>query len=1512
MLERFFRPGTAYASLVVLAFSAVAAQAQTTSLYLQSQSGEFVGAGATQTVGAGDATFGVSATSAAIFATVVKPDGTSWNIDLFAPMGSVIAAGTYINATRFPTAAWPALDVYGDGRGCESLTGRFLIRELDIDGGGAVVRFAADFEQHCEDASPGLFGALRFNSTVASLSPFDGAYPDYRITVVPSSHGVVTGGGLSCGPSQTTCTKSFTFSQSITLTATAASGYRFSEWAGACVTTPLVSSVTVNVNAPKQCEALFVASSEPPLTTALYLESQPGDPVGGGATTTITSFDAAFSFSLSGSRLTATIAPPSFSPFWFVSLELPSEPGLVPGTYLNAVGTASGIRPAISIRGSQGSCNTSTGRFVVREFLQGPFGRVVRLAIDFEQHCNDGSPALFGALRYNSTISSLSPFDGAYPDYRLIVTQPAHGTITGDGISCGAGGGTCIRTLSSPAGITLTATPDAGYAFAGWGGGCFGGPSVSVFVNQPKQCEAFFESLTSPSAHSSLFIDSRSGDPVGQGLQWFYMPGNSRWSAFPINTFDGRGVNITIDGATRWSLDFDADGRRELTPGTYLGAIRYSQNGQGAGLSVNGSSCSTVTGRFVVHEVEFGAAGSIVRFAADFEQHCDDRDAGLYGSIRFNSTIPSAPPFGGAYPDYRLTIVRPDRGTVSGPGIACSASQATCVTTLAAPASLTLTAAPDVGFVFVGWTGACSGTSTTAVRVNQPLRCEALFDSAVSPSRTVLYMRSDPGDTVGLGQEWLYSAGAAWNVTLIEFGTRRGVRVAVADATPWSLDFYAGVNATIAPGTFLGVPRYSFGSSGPGMHVSRSSACNTLLGRFVVREIVFAGDGSIARFAADFEQHCNGADAALIGAVRYNSTVSAFAPFDGVYPDYRLTIARASNGVVAGAGLACGTNQVGCVRVSGSPFEVELTASPDPGFMFVGWRGTCRGGSRTTVRVNQPLSCEAMFDSLASPTTRTVLAADSQAGDTMGLGRQWFVGPNDGVWTVSPLDSARRRGVQISIADNPSWTLQFDAGTGNTLVPGTYAPIVRSFFSSSFVPGMSISIGNGFCSQITGRFVVREIEFATDNKVIRFAADFEQHCEGRDPALFGAVRFNSTIPTFTAFDGIYPRYTLTLAPGAHGIVTGGGFDCGPGRGACSQLFSAPTTITLTATPERGYALRGWTGDCSGLRTTSIRVNTISQCAPIFVPVVVPHDLDGDGSGDLTVWRPADGTWYWATSSSGFDDTAARAKTWGSTALGDVPFLADIDGDAIEDLVVWRASSGTWFWLLSSSGYDYAGAGSKQWGASALGDIPMLGDMDGDGRADLVIWRPINGTFYWLTSSSGYSYSFARGVQWGNQNEGDKPMLGDFDGDGLQDLVVWRASTGTWFWLPSSSGYSYPSARSVQWGSAAEGDVVFTGDLDGDARSELIVWRPGSGTWFWLTSANGYGYAQQRMQAWGNAALGDVPAIGDFDGDRSVDLAVWRRSTGTWYWLTSSSGFAPAAARAKQWGSQAAGDVPIVK
>ena len=94
-------------------------------------------------------------------------------------------------------------------------------------------------------------------------------------------------------------------------------------------------------------------------------------------------------------------------------------------------------------------------------------------------------------------------------------------------------------------------------------------------------------------------------------------------------------------------------------------------------------------------------------------------------------------------------------------------------------------------------------------------------------------------------------------------------------------------------------------------------------------------------------------------------------------------------------------------------------------------------------------------------------------------------------------------------------------------------------------------------------------------------------------------------------------------------------------------------------------------------------------------VPAPEDYDGDGKGDIAVWRPSSGVWWVLTSSSNF--TTFLTRSWGMQ--GDVPAPEDYDGDGKSDIAVWRPSSGVW-WVLTSSS-NFTTFLTRSWGVTAM-------------------------------------------------------------------------------------------------------------------------------------------------------------------------------------------------------------------
>jgi FG-GAP repeat len=110
----------------------------------------------------------------------------------------------------------------------------------------------------------------------------------------------------------------------------------------------------------------------------------------------------------------------------------------------------------------------------------------------------------------------------------------------------------------------------------------------------------------------------------------------------------------------------------------------------------------------------------------------------------------------------------------------------------------------------------------------------------------------------------------------------------------------------------------------------------------------------------------------------------------------------------------------------------------------------------------------------------------------------------------------------------------------------------------------------------------------------------------------------------------------------------------------------------------------------------------------------------------------------------------------------------------------------------------------------------------------------------LQSAAGFA-----AVQFGLAD--DKPVVGDYDGDGKSDIAVFRPSNGYWYILGSNAGF-----MSFQWGIST--DILVPADYDGDGKTDFGVYR--NGNWYLLRST--LWYAEGRL---GDA--NSIPVTGAF-------------------------------------------------
>jgi thermolysin len=136
------------------------------------------------------------------------------------------------------------------------------------------------------------------------------------------------------------------------------------------------------------------------------------------------------------------------------------------------------------------------------------------------------------------------------------------------------------------------------------------------------------------------------------------------------------------------------------------------------------------------------------------------------------------------------------------------------------------------------------------------------------------------------------------------------------------------------------------------------------------------------------------------------------------------------------------------------------------------------------------------------------LSLDSQPGDVVGGGLQYVYTAADSTFQI--LQSQPELRVVVT-GSSSWWNLDFDAGGNTPLQPGSYEDATRYPFNAG--NGLSVSAnGREECSQLTGRFVVHEIVYDAGGVLQQLWVDFEQHCEGGAPALFGTLRYNASAP----------------------------------------------------------------------------------------------------------------------------------------------------------------------------------------------------------------------------------------------------------------------------------------------------------------------------------------------------------------------------------------------------------------
>ena len=202
------------------------------------------------------------------------------------------------------------------------------------------------------------------------------------------------------------------------------------------------------------------------------------------------------------------------------------------------------------------------------------------------------------------------------------------------------------------------------------------------------------------------------------------------------------------------------------------------------------------------------------------------------------------------------------------------------------------------------------------------------------------------------------------------------------------------------------------------------------------------------------------------------------------------------------------------------------------------------------------------------------------------------------------------------------------------------------------------------------------------------------------------------------------------------------------------------------------------------------------------------------------------------------------------------------------------------WVVYQDYIDNRGAIPKVIEHGFPSGIPLVGDYNGDRRDDLIIYDANTGGWYiynvnfpetpWIFRSGieGKIFLGAPGIL---------PVPGDYDGDGVFDLAVYDATNYYW-WIRKLNGGFITSGRYDGFQFGSPNDVPVPGDYDGDGAYDLALYNTVTGNWHIYSVKKGQAIIWPKQFG----GLESIPVPGDYDGDGVFDLAIIYEPTSDWY------------------------------
>ncbi len=298
---------------------------------------------------------------------------------------------------------------------------------------------------------------------------------------------------------------------------------------------------------------------------------------------------------------------------------------------------------------------------------------------------------------------------------------------------------------------------------------------------------------------------------------------------------------------------------------------------------------------------------------------------------------------------------------------------------------------------------------------------------------------------------------------------------------------------------------------------------------------------------------------------------------------------------------------------------------------------------------------------------------------------------------------------------------------------------------------------------------------------------------------------------------------------------------------------------------------------------------------------VTTDVNGDRRDDAVLFTQGTTNDVYTAPSSG---TAFGTKVKGHdffSVTGEVPLTGDFDGDGRSDVVTFTRGDAADVYVALSNGTGFTGTSQKWHDYFAAGtEKPAVGDVNGDGRDDIVTFTCGTAGDVYVALSTGSG--FGPGVKWADHFcvDDERPAVGDFDGDGRDDVVTFTGGTQGDAYVSLSNGAAFVQEGWLWHDNFAIGqELAGAADVDGDGRDDVITFTRGTAADVYVSLSDGGRFVQNAWKWHDFFAVGaELPGLGDFNGDGRADIVTFTGGTAADAFVATSTGSAFAGTSAK--------------